>query len=62
MGDYVARWFDTTHELHEIKHVVHSDMRIQVNKDVSISQEGCWKLVRLIITKMHLVVNGGRRA
>ena len=29
-------------------------------QDVSISQEGCWKLVRLIITKMHLVVNGWR--
>ena len=43
-------WFDTTNELHEIKHMVHSDTWIQVNEDVNKTQEGCWKLVRLNTT------------
>ena len=33
-------WFDATNELHEIKHVVHFDIRIQVNEDVNKSPRG----------------------
>mgnify|MGYP007009108909 FL=1 len=46
-----ASWFDTTNELLEIKYVVHFSIRKQVNDNVNKSQEGCWKLVRLIVVK-----------
>ena len=43
-------WFDTTDELHEIKHVVHSNTQVQVHEYVNRSREGCWKPVQLITT------------
>ena len=50
VGYQWASLFESTNELHDIKHVVHSDIRIQVNEDVNNAQERCWKPIWLITT------------